>query len=331
MPRIGEMYPPKYLSYTDLPPNEMLYVTITGVVLHQATASTQRAGPPQPANQYTRAPHQQGVQTDWLLWFKEFPKPLFLKKSKAAKIATILGTDVTEEWAGRRLGIYRGVWSNGGKAGEGLMIDDRPAPPASTAIVHAATGNDPKRLAPIPLHHVERFRGLLAEQGKSWDEFQLWLKRNSADAFAAVYGEPFDAIPGLVLPWMRHYLDALKGPPPAEVIDPITGEVQTGAQTAAPPLAALPQQRTVERFVGRTGDAAYPPPPGASGGAPGGASVPGPFSRPPAAFRTERPSPKPSHADPIDFKAGLPGHEPDAPSGHVPDGYTPVTEDDIPF
>ena len=325
MPRIGEMYPPKYLSYKDLSPNELVYVTITGVVIHQATASTQRPGPPQPANQYTRAPHQQGVQTDWLLWFQEFPKPLFLKKSKAAKIAKILGTDATEEWAGRRLGIYRGVWSNGGQAGEGLMIDDRPPPPASNAIVHAATGKDPKRLAPIPLHHVERFRGLLAEQGKSWDDFMLWTKCNSAEAFAAVYGEPFEAIPGLVLPWMRHYLDSLKGPPPAEVIDPITGEVQAAAALPAPS-----QQRTVERFIGRTGDAVQPPP-GASGGAPGGASVPGSFARPPA--RPIAPPP-PAAPAPIDFRAGLAGHE--APSSNPPPGgyggeYTPVSEDDIPF
>lgn len=328
MPRIGEMYPAKYLSYKDLPPDEVVYVTITGVVIHQATA--QERGLAQPANQYTRAPHQQqNVQTDWLLWFQEFPKPLYLKKSKATKIAGILRCDDTDLWPGRRLGLYRGRWSNGGQGGEGLMIDDRPAPPASTAMVHTTPGGAPKRMAPIPIQHVERFRGILAEQGKSWDDFQMWLKRNNAEAFAAVFGEAFDAIPGFVLEWMKHYLDSLKTPAAAlpaagEVIDPFTGEVQAAAP--APPSPS--QQRTVERFAGYTGGAVHQPPPGASGGAPGGASVPGPFARPPA--RPIEPPP-PAAPAPIDFRAGLAGHEAAAPAGHVPDGYTPVTEEDIPF
>ncbi len=278
MPSVREMFPSKFLSFTDLPANQLIYVTIRGVVPYQAQA--RQGGMPQPANGMpVQAP---GVEVAWLLWFHELEKPLYMKSVKANKIATILGSENTDHWTNRRIGIYRGVWSNGGKSGEGLMIDDRPVP--AEVPTKGIQGSKP-RMAPIPVGHVKRFIAMIGEQGETWDSFLLWLKRVDLAAAGACFGQDLSAIPGFVLPLMKGYIDHLGAP-------------------AAPPANQLP-----ERVDAATGEV-YTPPARASMAARYAMPDEGPaFQEPGTPARQAAPTPQPAAA-PRDPHQPFHGHEP---------------------
>lgn len=252
MPLIREMFESRFLSFHDMPKNEMVYVTIRGVVPHELKARAGAGGLPQPVE---GVPAQQPrAELSWLLWFHEFRKPMVLRKNRAAKIAAVLASDNTDDWVGKRIGIYRGVWSNGGEAGEGIMIDDRPVPPIPTT--HQMTGaQGVRRMAPIPHSAVQRFVGMIGQHGKTWDDFLRWLKGVDLTAAGACFGQELSAIPGFCLPFMKAYLDHLHAPddgapdgPPEALPQPTEGGVdfRTGE-------VIEPQREPVERRVGTTG------------------------------------------------------------------------------
>jgi len=233
MPELKSMFPSKYLSFGDLEAGRMYEGTIKTVLLEQVNVRGQKGG----------RFDTQDAEPSWLLYFHEFNKPMQLRKTRAEKISVVLACSNTDHWVGRRLRFYRGVWTNGGKSGEGLMIDDRPMlQPAGPALGAASQLVITSDTRPIPQAAMSRFLGHLKEHGKSWEDFLRWAKASAPDALPLAWGVELDAVPAGVLPAMKAFLDSLApaaAPPPApsgDVIDVKTGEVMTSASTRqAPP------------------------------------------------------------------------------------------------
>lgn len=218
MPEIKSMFPSKYLSFSDLEPNRLYEGTIKAVMLEQVNVRGFGGGGF--ANQQTDA------EPSWLLYFHEFAKPIKMRRTRAEKIGVVLGSSNTDHWPGKRLRFYRGVWSNGGKSGEGLMIDDRPTPPSPAAAIAGGSSlvaaSDRR---PIPKAPMDRFINHLKGHGKTWDDYLHWCKVNVPEAYALAWGVDLASVPAGLLPAMKAYLDSLALPPAQEVIDRETGEI----------------------------------------------------------------------------------------------------------
>lgn len=231
MPSVQEMFPSKYLSYRDFAQGQSAVVTIKSVEVERVSA--QRGG---------GWGGQARAEATWLMFFHELPKPLMLKKNKAEKIAMLLGHHNTDHWVGRRLEIYRGVWSNGGESGEGLMISDRPVPQLAAPAANAPSlATNPQFVGKrCPRAGVDRFIASIAEKGQNWDTFLKWLKGKDPAVFGLAYGEDFDRIPASAVPYMKAFLDELHGGAAGEVINTTTGEVVNSLQQARTNYAAAP-------------------------------------------------------------------------------------------
>lgn len=214
MTTIHDMFPRRHLHYSMFAEGEVVHWTIRRVMMEQATIK-----PRGNAGQFGRSSNEEDADAKavWLVYFNEHRLPLKVEgKSRAAKIAISLGTEVVEEWIGRKLTLYHGQWENGGQTGPGLMIDTRPE---ALRIPQTDRLLDMSRKGRIvPAEHMNRFREGLAGKGKNFDDFLRWLKDKDAHAFAAAHGEALDAFPATLVPAMKAYLDFVNNPP-SEVID----------------------------------------------------------------------------------------------------------------
>ena len=89
MPYIDQMIESKYLKKEDIgEPGDGVMVTIQG--LKQANIAREDEDPDQ----------------QWLIKFKEFPKPMVLKPTNMRLAAMILGSKNTDDWIGKRIEIF---------------------------------------------------------------------------------------------------------------------------------------------------------------------------------------------------------------------------------
>lgn len=215
-------FPKQWLYAEDLRPNEMYNVTIERYRVVAIQARLQIGA---------RAQANKDVALD----LREFRLPLKLNKKMCNRLTALFGTDDTDQWAGRRISIYRGLEEIYGKPEERIIIDDRPLPSLSPVAA-------PLRLdgtAQIPLGQIsgkfppEKIRNFLdtaASMNGSWDGFLAWAKTRSTAAYELVFGRPLDDIPGVVVPPMKAYLDHLK--------DAIDNPAPRQIESTAAPLPA---------------------------------------------------------------------------------------------
>ncbi len=83
MPRMGAMFPSKWLAAGDLDDAD-LTVTITGCSEEQVTPADRK----------------------WVLWFDETDKGMVLNKTNSKMIAQLLLSDDTDEWIGRQIILF---------------------------------------------------------------------------------------------------------------------------------------------------------------------------------------------------------------------------------
>lgn len=212
MPPIRSMFPKKYLSYEDFKPGEVITATIKTVSLSAArvTRSAQPGQAPQ-------------ADPEWDLWFYEFPKPIRLRKSRAAIIAAVTGEENTDRWEGKRIGFYRGMVPIAGEMVEGIIFDNRPTPQVTAAL--AGPSSETALLSPgmagrlLPAANVARFHQVCKQHGKNWGAFLNWLRFNCREGFDRIKDQdPADGVDGLVAPAMKRYLDEISaGPPQTDV------------------------------------------------------------------------------------------------------------------
>jgi hypothetical protein len=230
MPSIKEMFPSRYMSFEDFPAGTTYTGTIKSVVLEQAVARGFGGG--------GMAGQAQAVEPSWLLYFHEYPKPMKLKKTKAEAIAILVGSSKTEDWVGKRIGFYRGVWQAGGASGEGLMIDSRPLPP-ERQITSSAQAEFALMNRRIPADAIGRFRDTIAGQGQSWDDFLRWLKQKDTSAFAAAWGVEVSEIDAAFLPLMKAFLDFIHNPPARDRAEPKLNTLDPAIAAAKPAQGPL--------------------------------------------------------------------------------------------
>lgn len=241
MPRVGDMFPGRYLSYKQFADGESAVVTIRRVELERIVAQPpRRAG--FTGRQQAGAPAPATAEPEWIIWFDEFEKPMKLRKSRAGRIELLLGSDNTDDWIGRVIEIYRGWVQIAGENVEGLLISDRLPSAQQQALGRGDAlynADDAGRL--MPADAVGRFVDQIKAAGLSWDEFVAWVKQHSPYGFVALHGVALDAIPRSVLPAMTAYLKAL--PPkslPATAAaaprppTPMPSVVQPAARPATP-------------------------------------------------------------------------------------------------
>lgn len=225
------MFPSRYISYRDLEPGKSYTGTIQSVQIEQARASF---------TQGTQSNRK--IESDWVVYFKEWNKPFKLKKTKAAVLAAIFGEKNTDRWGGKVVTFYRGKINIGDEVKDCISIDDRPPLITTAALAPAASQGhlpappraplllDASRAKTIvPLAHIDRFKARLADYEKTWGDFLMWLKQSSPDGHALVIGHALDDISGGVLPAMGRYLEILAKPPEPE-------EHQTQPNTGTEPI-----------------------------------------------------------------------------------------------
>jgi hypothetical protein len=220
MPKVGDMYPSRYISFRDFPRGELQVGTIQAVE-------------PDP---YERVrPRRIGAAElhDWVVWFHEFAKPMKLPPERLERFARVLGEEDTDKWPGMRIGFFRDAFKGeGDEIVEGLFIDGKlPPKPKAAVLVPSSLLDATKAGSVLSAATVDRFLALIGDQGKRWDDFLAWAKRINWDVHDAAAGLALDAIPGSVLPALDAYLkligaaqDSAETPPPVRTGPPVIPE-----------------------------------------------------------------------------------------------------------
>lgn len=258
MPTVREMFPSKYLSYSDFVPGELVQVTIKAFTLEAAAI---RPGA------YGMQSSQAVAEASWLIWFHEFAKPMKGRPGRVSKMLSSLNVTRTEDAIGKRVCIYRGFATIGDKQVEGLLVDDRPQNqlPAgggrqAIADPYVATGTP----GVIPIANMDRALATIRASGKSWDHFLGWLKTRSAEAFVLAHGQALDSLPAALHPAIKRYLDEITAPAPAQLPDAMA------SNAPAPPTIGQPghpsyqdlggPSRSVRNVLGSPAQAPATPP-----------------------------------------------------------------------
>lgn len=220
MPKIGTMFPSKYLQAEDLDRNQITIVTIARVY---AQAANQRVPGEDP-------------EINYMIQFHEFRKPMGLRKLNAKAIADVLGIDDTDHWSGKRIGITPGSYISFGEVKPCINVDIQKPPqlePQSHRPHSGLIRRDLKAL--LPRFAIDRALEKMHLKEKTWDDFLKWAKAKDAEILRLAFGCDFDSIPAAISPAIKAYLDELHAPvpdlpPPAaapkfEAFDPATGEV----------------------------------------------------------------------------------------------------------
>lgn len=83
MPRMGTMFPSKWLAAADLDDADFT-VTIRGCTPEEVTPNERK----------------------WVLWFEETDKGMVLNKTNSKMISQLLLSDDTDDWVGRRITLF---------------------------------------------------------------------------------------------------------------------------------------------------------------------------------------------------------------------------------
>ena len=83
MPRMGTMFPSKWLAAADLDDSDLI-VTIKACTLEEVTPSDKK----------------------WVLWFEESDKGMVLNKTNSKMISQLLLSDDSDDWIGRKIILF---------------------------------------------------------------------------------------------------------------------------------------------------------------------------------------------------------------------------------
>lgn len=168
MPEIARMFPKRFLDVMDLPQDgSVVPVTIQQVYLDGFQMGGR--GGPQQAN------------PEWRLKFAEFAKPVSLRPKRAKEIAVLLGSENTDSWHGKRIGIHAGWYDAWGENKWGILVSQQPVEQLPNVQPMHQVGSSP---APMQLPAKAQSLGadsaaeiccLLEERGKTWDDLRLHL------------------------------------------------------------------------------------------------------------------------------------------------------------
>lgn len=86
MPNIDELMPSRYLKQSDVTPPKI--VTIAGL------------------KQENLAREDQPKKLRWTMQFEELDRPLVLNKTNLKRAAKACGSDMTEDWLGKKIKLY---------------------------------------------------------------------------------------------------------------------------------------------------------------------------------------------------------------------------------
>ncbi len=222
MPNIHDMLgPSKYISYRDLERGRLYVGTIHSVVPEQA--STKPGALQNPGYQ---GPPSRGAKMDWIMWFVEWEKPFKLKPAKLITLAEILGTDVTEEWPGKRVLFFAGKTTIGTELKDSINLESRPMGPETKLytlrglVTESLPGVKPGPSLLDPAKHrinisspsIERFTQRLAAKHKRWDDFLGWMRNECPEGHGLIAGCALTEITAAVGPAMTRYLEVLNKP-----------------------------------------------------------------------------------------------------------------------
>lgn len=193
---IGQMFPGKFLNATELPKQnaEPNAVTIERI---SSTPVQNR--------------HTKETEELWLVHLREFDRPMKLNQSNATKIASVLGSQNTEGWIGRRINIYATKTEVAGEVYDVIRVNDyvpQDAPPRQRNMNRLGEAGAEQLVA--------RFK----ERGKSWDDFIAAIRAKDDEATAAALGRDIADVPRWVI---ETYVPGFEIPPD---IDRETGEVR---------------------------------------------------------------------------------------------------------
>lgn len=249
-----QMFPRRYLDPSDLPQGEMVECEILGIELSDYTIRQQ---------QNPRRPGAQPVQLEWVMWFREFQKPMKFYRQHAKVIERLFGTDQPEEVIGQRISIYAGERESWGKMEPAILIHQiRPGPRGPLLagakredVIDERRGTDRKAcdMRKLGAKNAATLKAALAEQGATFDDALAWLKANDPVGFELAHGQALEDLPSGLAPALRTFLRAFGSAPktPASdngAIDFAAGLPKTAAD-AAPPARARKSEdsRNVEQ------------------------------------------------------------------------------------
>lgn len=217
------MFPSKYLEVSDIDANRKTTVTIAAVRPFQATM---QAKPLPPGYGDAPAAAMEEAEVQWLMYFREFRKPIKFKPYHAKAVFAATGEADPARWIGRQVLIYAGEKTWGDNVFPKVLISPElvmgaaalPPAPATFRLPGAA---EPFDRRPIGIKAADNFRGGLAEQNATVDEYLAWLKRSHFEVWEHTAGKELSAWPYGAVPQMRQFLKEYK--------------------TAAPPAGPQPQ------------------------------------------------------------------------------------------
>ena len=215
MARVGDAFPTKFLSYTELGEGERVLVTIEGVEDVHCKGAFYRGA---------KLPDKQ-----WVAWLAEYERAFVLKPERARTLAGLFGTDDMDQWKGRQFFLCRGMHNGEGclKIDPSAAVEKPKRKPGDPLPILDKTGLD----RPMPASAMERFIGELSRRRKTWSDLMTWAKATHRELHDALAGRSFDAIPIGAAGGLKAFLDHVdKSAMPA-----------APAPAARPALAAKPE------------------------------------------------------------------------------------------
>jgi hypothetical protein len=242
MPSVAEMFPSKFLVAADLPVGQITVVEILGVELSEF--SVQQQGGPPGAQRFGRRPTVQAPE--WVMWFREYQKPMRFKQVHAHMGAELLGTDDTDEWVHHRIGIFPTKATVGGKAIDVIGIDmirpgNRRPQLAQTAGPVRGTDKRTCDMKAMGQRNAAAFQAAMAEQGATFDDALRWLKANDPVGYELAHGKAIEDLPRGLAAALKGFLAAFTSEP-TRPVEPTNNSIDFNAglpaRTGVAPAAA---------------------------------------------------------------------------------------------
>lgn len=219
-----------------------------------------------------------------LVYFEGFKLPLRMNNTRLKVLASILGSEQTEDWYSRKIGLQVGVVSSYGEVKQTVVIypmavdQNAPAvfqrgvhrvqaapthnalpqitPPGSIAqsagALPAGPGGQnvsPTAAGPIGKDSAAKMLWALKSRGKTWQDLLDHLKRSGADQ--GCQGVMPYEVPGHVIPWYQQYC---RGFPAMTQIDQAPFITKTIADWTPPPVPPAPASTRGEVINTATGE-----------------------------------------------------------------------------
>lgn len=226
-------------------------------------------------------------KTRWVVYFEGYPLPFRLYNSRLDVISSVLGSENTEDWYGRKIGLTGGQVTSFGESTLDVVVYpfavDQNAPATRQRVVSVGSGAahnqlppmtppprppvpgdlpagqggqnaSPTAAGPIGKDSAAKMLWALKSRGKTWQDLLDHLKRSGADQ--GCQGVMPYEVPGHVIPWYQQYC---RGFPAMTQIDQAPFIAKTIADWTPPPRPASEVIDTKTGEVMKTGTPPSPP------------------------------------------------------------------------